>query len=206
MEKEDVYKIILDIEDNSTNIDYECFYSAFKYDRDKFISILNKGVLSKKLYGCNTNNNFGFCGPHFISLFKLEKEYYDSYEYASHRYKYYPQFMIDKRVKAYKTKYVDNGRDSRIMLRNTIIPLRCSNYYDEWQVKSKIDKEYIIGIMFRIKEIVERENMEEVKTSLLELYDIIKILNEMNKDLPIYDYSSLKIVNKSKVLKLLPMI
>ena len=196
-------KIIDCVEEKEHKKDYDKFYYAFKYEKDSFVDMVTSGIKSKDLRLLRPSN-YGFNGKYFINLYKLTREYKDNFwYYASNVYKELPKFMIDEDITAYKSAYINNGSDIRLILKNTKIPIRVSNYLDEWQARDIINVDKIKGIIFNIKEIVDTKEERDGFIYLSELYDMIKTMEELGIDLEVIDYSTEKVVNKSKVLKIL---
>ncbi len=159
-------------------------------------NILEKGVLAKKLLN-EKNLNYGLNGKYYISVAKdtnLPNNALDEYKYNG------PLVVMDglKVIKCKESKLYK-------LFRYTPIPLRYTVWPDEYQVYSKITPDKIIAIECMAYEWMENRNIFLLKR----LRKMIEVMNSLNCDLPIYDYSReengiVHELDKEAYLELLP--
>lgn len=85
---------------------------------------------------------------------------------------------------------------------NTRIPLRTSEWNYEYQQYLKIEPDKIVTFRYDISDILDTEDNKLNKEMLLFLQSLIQRMIDMNKDLPVYDLSKNREINKEKVLSL----
>lgn len=180
-------------------VNKDWFYHASIYEREKYESILTKGILSNVARdGLIRSKNGGWNGKFYISVVKrdvdgnntiLESAWYNVL-YTS------PKFIISDKVKALKARspYMYSYTFS-----SSFIPIRNSMYKDEWHIFYKVKEEDIIGIVYNLSDQFNSYFKDEDYFN--NLLEIVKILNKLGLDIPIYDYVSFKEINKDKCLK-----
>lgn len=176
--------IIDDIEEVS-EINLDWFYHSIPYNKNKYSSILTEGIKCNDLLdkpGCGVYN-----GKYYISLSKitipdnLAFQYYVSTTLA-------PSFIMNgiepikcksnNIINRFKyEKYIDT-KDSR----------RMGSKDGEYQYYYFIQSTYIIGIVYNLLKIQDTYPRLK-KSSIVELAEIILLLEELDIDIPIYDYS-----------------
>ncbi len=195
MNKEELLKMISYIEDKDVAFDENWFYHACSFEKEIYKNILLEGIKSKFERTKRLQSSFGWNGIFYISVTRenimedLGKSAWNFF------YPYYPMFIIDKNVKAYKCRYLDKFSEFYSKLSNTPLPYRVSGYVDEWHIYRVVKPESIIGIDYPLKKL-------ESEVYLERLVNIIELMNEINVDKPIYDISSRREINKEKCLKL----
>lgn len=156
-------------------INLDWFYHSTPYDKENITSILTEGIKC----GILLNSTGDACnGPYYISLSKItipDNECFDYYTACR------PSFIIGE-----------------------IEPIKCVNnplYYDyintkdqrrtglkeEYQYYYFIKNIYIKGIVYNIYILIE--DSYRGHQTLLNLVELIYMLDELDIDIPIYDYS-----------------
>lgn len=197
------------IEDRDIDINPNWFYHTnMHFDNENFQNMLLYGIKSPIYL-----NKTGFRnGLWYISISKNLKAYSNTEDSA---YNYFVKrgvtFILDETLPIIKTKRPNflNELIGRLFW-NTKVPYRVGNYIDEYQVLKKIDPKYYVGLEYYIRhQIAERiENYNKItySESPLDLFSTLKqlclILDKLEIDLPLYDFSSLKEINKEKVKSL----
>ncbi len=203
MNKEDVLQIVEDIEDKKIEVDSKWFYYAHEFDENEYKNILSKGIKAdykkKDIFYHNE-------GKYYINVSRNYSEYSFCDSAYLQNINYSPLIIIDKNIKVHKANETNL---LNLILTNTKIPYRSSFYKDEFQVYKQIDRSSIIGIEFLVKSIIERrieskrviyeKSMTDI---LMDLKNIVLLLEELNINLPIYDYTENREINKDKVLRL----
>lgn len=200
MNKDEIFKIIKDIEDKSINISDSWFYHASYFDEDIYKSILTSGIKSRIVRG-DYGRNCCWNGMFYISVMKAVKYAIKDNAWNSF-YPVYPMFVL-KDIPVIPCKYLKIGDKMFLFydsIEDTFLPFRGSGYIDEYQVFKKIKPEKIIALQFAIE---KATTQIEAKTSYLrKLFKIVKLLDELGKDMLIFDYSTGKEINKEKCLTL----
>lgn len=170
-------------------LDENMYYHAFL--QKNLVSIYNEGI--KSLYSQRKESNGGWNGKYYISVCKKYSGNKSAYNFLIHHG--YNMLIIDSKIHTIKTnegisKIIDASR-----FMDSSIPIRMSEYNDEYQVFSKIRAEFIKGIRLN-----ESCNIEKIKKLFLYMIN-------NNIDLPCFDYSYesegiIREVSKTKVLKL----
>lgn len=106
-----------------------------------------------------------------------------------------PKFIINN-VFALKT-----NKENFKEFSETILPFRTSCYDDEYQVFLKINKSKIIAIEYSLYYLLET-NENFLKEELDFLKKMIICLEKNSLSIPIYDLSTNRQINKSKILSL----
>ena len=197
MTREKVLNMVKELEDKDIKyINKQWFYQASKYNYEKYKSILSDGILCNYLL---MNKSYKYNGPYYISIIRdLGSEFkYSSYlQYLES----VPMLILNENIDALPTlKETILGK----LLINTKSTHRISEFDDEYQVPFKIETKDIIGIEFYFEKILKNSMQnDKVITPFFELKSLVNLMNELNIDLPIFDYSTYKEINKDKVLKL----
>ena len=201
----EVLSIINYIEDRNGRINYDWFYHGTNYNIHVIKDILVNGIKCQKDLQIDAR---GSNGKYYISVSKNLGEYADRKLSAYYGYLGSVMFVLDESLPAHKAK-LDKGINKiiAILLKNTPVAYRVSGFVDEYQVFRKINPSYIKGLGFSIRGMMEeRINKQKIaifgdsSTDLLkQLIELTTALDDLNLDLPIYDLSSNKEINKKKV-------
>ena len=188
-------KEIIDfVEDRNIKTNEDWYMHATKKDIKEIEKIFAEGIKSAYLRGLKGNH---FNGKYYISLIKVNSDYNELSLFLKDR----PKFVINNISPFYAERKKFKLR--RIFI-NTIIPLRTSEWDGEYQEFLKIDASNIIAIEYSLFKILNNstEINDNIKENLKFLKEIILCLKKLNINLPIYDFSSNKEINKEKVLSL----
>lgn len=169
---------IIDKIEEKCEINLDWFYHSIRYDKTKYLSILTEGIKCNELLhkpGCGVYN-----GKYYISLSKITIPDNQCFRfYATSK----PSFIINGiepikcvNIPEYE-KYID-----------TKDPRRMGNYDGEYQYYYFIQNTYIIGIVYNLLEMQKRVTKFEDEP-IIELIKINSLLEELDIDIPIYDYS-----------------
>lgn len=190
MEKEN---FLTYIEDEDIQICGEWFFHATLADVEIVKKILKEGIRAGYLIGTNGNH---FNGKYYISLFKQ----IDEEQRLFWRFSENPKFIIHG-IHPY---YADRSKlGIRKLFIQTRIPLRTSEWDGEYQQYLEIQPNNFVGMEYSFSYLLYNlENVDKIKKSLNFLKAMIACMEEINIDLPIYDLSSKRRVNKEKVLSL----
>lgn len=167
---------IIDKVEEESEISLDWFYhSPSYYDRDIGKSILTEGIKCNELL---KNGKKGIHnGPYYISLSKItipDNACFYNYNNVP------PSFIING-IEPIKCENIDEYRKYI----DTKDPRRIGSYEDEYQYYYFIKNTYINGILFNLL-----NTCKMAKGSTIEkILDIISLLEELDIDLPIYDYS-----------------
>ena len=171
------FNIIDEIEEKC-EINLDWFYHSTYYDKSKYTSILTEGIKCNELLhnsGCRVYN-----GKYYISLSKITIPDNQCFRYYA---SLTPSFIINGiepikcvNIPEYE-KYID-----------TKDPRRMGNYDGEYQYYYFIQNTYIIGIVYNLLNIQKTRTRFE-KDPIIELIEISSLLEELNIDIPIYDYA-----------------
>ena len=169
--------IINELEE-SCEINLDWFYHSTYYDKEKYSSILTEGIKCNELLnkpGCGVYN-----GKYYISLSKITipnnqcNRFYTTLN---------PSFIIDG---INPIKCVDTDEYEEYIYTNDSRRMR--NYDGEYKYYYFIQNTYIIGIVYNLLEMQKRLSKFE-NAPIIKLMEINSLLNELNIDIPIYDYS-----------------
>ena len=169
---------IIDEIEKECEIDLTWFYHSKYYDRNKYKSILTEGIKCNHLLNIpNGGINNGF---YYISLSKLtipDNEVFLTYVMSR------PSFIINgiKPIKCEDNdKYLDYvyTKDERRL-----------GDEEEYQYYYFIKNSFISGIVYNLYKYFTNEINLFDKEKVKELLNIISLLEELDLDLPIYDYS-----------------
>ena len=191
MTQEELLKLIEYIEDEDMVINPKWYYHASRYDKEKYKNILTKGILSAYL---RKDDNHGKTNGRYYVCVARNMELDTGNLLAA------PGFVIDEKLKtlnASKFKIFE-------LFEDTILPFRyCDGDEDERQVFLKINKSKIIALQYAIKKWAIHDYMDDRPVrDIQRVKELFNIMDSLNIDLPIYDFSSRKEINKEKVMKL----
>ena len=156
-------------------------------------NILLNGIVCDYLK--NEKPMLKYNGQFYISVsknFRLDDNINSAYNYYI---KMFPMFILSDKLHVVNTKKEDLLNKLCI---NTPFPFRTSPYIDEYQVFLRVKKEYILGIEYMVKNLIKLNTPGVIEN----LKELVKLLETLNLDMPIIDYSENKEINKEKVLKL----
>ena len=176
------------IEDNPIEIREDWFFHGTSGDINVIEKILNEGI--KCAYLRKEKSTQGFNGKYYVSVSKKSDDTKSIYNV----YKFWPTFIIDgvKPIKA------DIRNQSYQCFRETIIPLRTSYKKNEYHAFLKIDSSKIIALGYSLYHMLEPGN-KFYMSRLYQLKELVLLLEQLEKDIPIYDLSSEREINKEKV-------
>lgn len=190
--------IIDKFEDKTLHNIGDYYYHGFLYNQNSFIDMLIDGIKCPKLIDETSYN--GSNGKYYICLSKNINVKKSSFNLFS---SFRPMFILDNITPLKTHKYG---------FTKSILPIREGIYDDEYQSFYKINSNKIIGIQYKIYEMLSNDskvkkmfnmNDEDCIKYLYNLKEMIEILNKLSIDIPIYDFSAMKEINKEKVLTLL---
>lgn len=180
------------IEDKDITIDKNWYLHATKNDIEIIKKILEEGI--KAAYFRNQKGGT-FNGKYYISLYKNTNEKEGLTSYLRNN----PKFIID----GISPFYADRKKHNfRYIFTNTRIPLRTSEWNGEFQQYLKIEPCKIVALEYSLSQILSNKNISNKKENLLFLKNMVLCIEQMNKNLPIYDLSSNREFNKEKILSL----
>ena len=181
---------ILDfVEDKEIQKDDNWYIHATRRDIDTIKSILNTGI--KCGYLMNQRGNH-FNGRYYISLTKGEDEHLNRFLINC------PKFVVTGISPHYADRKKYKFRHHFI---NTRLPIRTSEWDGEYQQYMKIDKSQIIALEYSLSYLLTHD-MELTEQKIEFLKSIITCLQELNSNLPIFDFSSNREINQERVLTL----
>lgn len=194
-----IEKIIQFIEDKDFDINDNWYFHATSNNVAVIKKILEEGIKSAHLRNAKPNH---FNGKYYISLY----QYNTAADGLNLWLDKYPKFVISDIEPLYADRKKLNLR--RIFI-NTKVPLRTSEWDGEYQQYLLIDTSKFVAIGYDLSYIFKdmhcsektiEEKLQKDKLQLLR--DIIFHMNQTNSQLPIYDFSTKKEINKEKVLSL----
>ena len=195
MIQEELLNIIDYIEDKDMIINPNWYYHAANLSMNEYKSILLNGIQSAFLrksekYG-KTNGKFYVCVAKNLNM--GPRSLFNNLMSSL-------VFILDENL---KTLNMSNIKCFEIF-ENTILPFRyCDGCKEEGQVFLKIDKSKIIALQYSLKKWSSLDfNESHPVMDIKFVQKLVYILNELNFDLPFYDFSSKKEINKRKVLEL----
>lgn len=167
---------VIDKIEEKYEINLDWFYHSTPYNKENITSILTEGIKCAELLGDDGNS----CnGPYYISLSKAAITDSESFaRYVMHR----PTFIIEgiEPIKCVSRpdyyKYIDT-KDPR---RNGL--------GGEYQYYYFIKNTYIKGIVYSLSRFLVGRYPSQQQV-LLNLLELISLLEQLNIDIPIYDYS-----------------
>lgn len=176
-------------------INLDWFYHSISYDKDKYSNILTEGIKCNELLH---KSGYGvYNGKYYISLSKITIPDNRCFSFYA---KLNPSFIISgiKPIKcvniAQYEKYIYT-KDSR----------RMGNYDGEYQYYYFIKNSHIIGIVYNLLEMQKRMPRFD-EEPIMTLIKINSLLEALNINIPIYDYSRrdkllVHEINKEKIKK-----
>lgn len=181
------------IEDKDILLCDDWYFHTTSSDVDIVEKILNEGIKSAYLRRENGNH---FNGKYYISLFKNVEEADSLKLYCRDR----PKFIVQG-INPYSTICYSDSIKYRIgkMLVNTKLSLRISEWPGEYQEYLWIDPDKIVAIEYSLFDISSNSNEINVLDKLRFLRELVLLIEQIDRDLPIYDLSSKKEINKEKV-------
>lgn len=189
MAKEDILSFI---EDKDIEPDKNWYLHATKNDINNVRKILDEGIKSAYLRGQQGTH---FNGRYYISLYKYDSESKAIIAWLINNIK----FIIHD----ISPLYADRSKYKlRKFLANTRIPLRTSEWDGEYQQYLKIEPFKIIALEYSLSYILANSSDDVTKEKIEFLKAIILCMQEKNRDLPIYDLSLNRELNKQKILSL----
>lgn len=189
MEKEVVLNLI---EDKEIKVNNDWYLHATKNDIETIRKILDEGIKSAYLRGQKGNH---FNGRYYISLYKYNNESEALISWLIN----HPKFIIQN----ISPFYADRSKYKlRHFFVNTRIPLRTSEWDGEFHQYLKIEPSKIIALEYSLSYILSKSDNSNLEEQLKFLKSMILCMEQLNKDLPIYDLSSNRELNKQKILSL----
>lgn len=163
-------------------INLDWFYHSTHYKKEDYKNILEDGI--KCNYLLNKTWSGKYNGPFYISLSKIT--FLDNITFLNYACSNNPSFILEgiQPIKCERNveyeKYI-NTRDRR----------RIGNFEGEYQYYYWIKRNYIKGILFNLYQYVH--NFQNAKHKQIiyteKILDLISLLEELDMDIPIYDYS-----------------
>ena len=146
------------------------------YDFASTSDIIEEGILARKYLSCQDPD--GLNGKHYVSIAKdIEGE-----DRALNRYKYNgPLAILDENLKVIECKHSNFYK----IFRYTMLPFRYTDWSDEYQVFSKIKPDKIIGFECMAYLWCKEGNIDLLRR----LRTMIETMQQLDCDLPIYDFS-----------------
>lgn len=169
-----IYEKIDTIEEKC-KINFDWYYHSIPYDKENITSILTEGIKCGELL--NSSGDV-YNGPYYISLSKITIPDNESFNYYT---TFRPSFIIGE---IEPIKCVDNPLYYDYI--KTKDPRR-AGLDGEYQYYYFIKSSYIKGIVYNLPKLIEDGYLGD--RSLLNLLELINLLEELDIDIPIYDYS-----------------
>lgn len=180
------------IEDKEVVENDNWYFHATKADIDIIQSVLEEGI--KSAYLRNRRGNH-FNGQYYISLYKN----IDEAEGLKQCFIKCPKFI----VQGISPFYADRNKFRfRKMFINTRVPLRTSEWDGEFHQYLQIESSKIVALEYSLSHMLSDSDEFVIKEKLNFLRDMALFLQQSDRDLPIYDMSSNREINKEKVLTL----
>lgn len=184
-------KTIDEIEDQCV-INLDWFYHATRYKESVYKNILEEGI--KCNYLLNKTSVGRFNGPFYISLSKITIPDNNCFIYYSCNDT--PSIIVKdiepikcRDIKEYE-KYIYT-KDKR----------RMGNFDDEYQQYYLINNHCIEGILYNLYDYINYSQEVMKVIYLKELYNLLTLLEKLNLDIPIYDYSRRNKIYAHKINK-----
>jgi len=176
------------IEDKTITIENDWFFHATDRDITTIEKILNEGIKCASLR--KEKSQHGYNGKYYISVSKKTNDPQSVYTLFNHL----PIFVLNdiNPIKAdSKNRIFDPFTE-------TILPFRTSSKNDEYHAFLKINPSKIIAMGYSLYHMLEPEYKFSIyRLSLLK--DIILLLDQLDKNIPIYDLTAEREINKQKV-------
>lgn len=207
-----------------SNLNPNWYYHATSYDSVK--DILLNGI--KCSYDLTGKKIQSASGPYYISVCKNLQKYKDT-DLSAYNMRATPgasfAFILDESLPTIKTIDMHNNELMHAVAKlfmNTSTPIRFSDYKDEYQVLKSIEPKYFVGILLCIVKEIENEirntrkmiysaeanrinsfsSLSNIIYTINFLKGLIVFLDHNNLDLPLYDFSYNKEINKRKIMSL----
>lgn len=195
MTQQELLDIVDYIEDKDMTINPNWYYHAAVLGKDEYRDILKHGIQSaflrkSNIYG-KTNGRFYVCVAKNLNM--GPQSLYNSLMNS-------PVFVLDERLRPLNMsgiKYFERFED-------TILPFRyCDGSKEEGQVFLKIPRSKIVALQYSLRKLSTSHFCKSFPTLDMKCArELVELLNELGLDLPFYDFSSKKEINKEKVLEL----
>ena len=195
MTHEELFERIKYVEDKDMNINPNWYYHAVSFSKEVYKDILTRGIRATVLReddkAGKTNGKYYVCLAK--NLNKGEGSLFDCVMVTSN-------FVIDESIKTFN---MSNLRVFEIF-EDTILPFRyCDGDPEERQVFLRVPPKKIVALQYSISKWANDDRYDkEYKYEWGRIKNLVNVLEELNKDLPLFDYNSGKEINKEKVLKL----
>lgn len=221
----EILEKVKNVEDKEiSDINPNWYYYATSYNSVR--DILQNGI--KCSYDLTGKKIKSASGPYYVSVCKNLQKYKDS-DLSAYDMKATPgasfTFILDESLPAIKAINMHNNELVHLvstLFMNTSMPIRFSNYKDEYQVLKNIEPKYFVGILICIAKEIENEikrinrsayseqadkansfnSLSNIVYTINFLKDLIVFLDNKNIDLPLYDFSYNKEINKRKIMVL----
>ena len=193
MDREEALEIIDFVEDKNVQVNPDWFYHGSPFDIDSYKSIMRKGILCAKARG---DVNIRFNGEYYVCLSKNISSRFSAYDIFLKRG---PMFIVRDAIHVFRAN--KQGVLANFCI-NTPFPIRMGGYDDEYQVFWKVKPREIVGIELLIKSYVERAYDKSFVSALKMLKTLVKLVNDIDSSIPVYDFTDNKEINKDKVLGL----
>lgn len=173
---------IIDKIEEESEINLDWFYHSTHYKKEDYKDILTEGIKCNHLLKKSWSGRYN--GPFYICLSKITIP--DNITFLHYACSNNPSFILEginpiecTRILEYE-RYIET-RDKR----------RIGNFIGEYQHYYWIKSNYIKGMLFNLYYYIynSRESKYRQIRCTKELLDIISLLEELDIDLPIYDYS-----------------
>ena len=159
-------------------------------DVDIIRKILTEGIKCSHLLGLQYPS---WNGPYYISMFKNDETSSNLQEFFIPSVKF-----IIAGIRAYRCR---NTRFAKSFT-DTKIPIRASIHPGEYQSYFFVDPSKFVGIDYCLSRILPTLNAQKQEKQLCFLRDVVECIQQARPQLPIYDLSSQKELNKDKILSL----
>lgn len=170
---------IIDKIEEKREINLDWFYHSTYYDKLKYASILTEGIKCNELLHKSGVGRYN--GKYYVSLSKITIPDNLCYLYYSTDT---PSLIING-IEPIKCEDIDEYHEYI----NTKDPRRIGNFIDEYQYCYLIQNTYIKGIVYNLLEsFIKRYNRFD-KQKIKNLLELIDLLEELDINIPIYDYS-----------------
>lgn len=172
-----IYKI-----EEECEINLDWFYHSAHYKKEDYRNMLIEGI--KCNYLLNKSWSGRYNGPYYISLSNITIP--DNVTFLNYACSNNPSFILEginpikcERILEYE-KYI-NTKDKR----------RIGNFDGEYQFYYWIESKYIKGILFNLYSYIKSFQKSKYKQTIYikKILDLISLLEDLEIDLPIYDYS-----------------
>lgn len=179
------------VEDKIAEISDEYFFHATHDDIHTVEQILNEGI--KCAYLREEQSNQGYNGKYYVSVSKKT----DNPECVYKLYEHLPIFVLGDidPIKADKKNKIFTP------FKETALPFRTSNKSDEYHVLHQIEPSKIIALGYSLYHMLSDGYKFDIY-KLQFVKELILLLEKTNMNLPIYDLTSSREINKDKVKSL----